>query len=188
MNLGENKKITLALIEEYAPNNNMLTTDEDISNRLNLLYSTSYQELAQTKKIIKVTQYENTSEDEGYTKFRLPFDYYQLKKVNKIVNNNNFENANYNLIGKNIYLKNNANYLIEYYANPTIIAEETDNLFELEIDQDAQFILPYMVASDILKTDPSADYQSFYIEFKRKLDGFDTRNKIPTVILEEGVL
>ena len=53
MTLGENKKITLALIEEYSPNHPMLTDDEDISTRLNLIYATNYQELSQNKKIIK---------------------------------------------------------------------------------------------------------------------------------------
>ena len=53
MTLGENKKIALALIEEYSPNSSNLTDDSDIATRLNLLYSTNYQELAQTKKILK---------------------------------------------------------------------------------------------------------------------------------------
>ena len=39
MTLGENKKIALALIEEYAPNNQYLTDDEDIRDRMNLIYA-----------------------------------------------------------------------------------------------------------------------------------------------------
>ena len=53
MTLEENKKITLALIEEYSPTNVLLTDDEDISKRLNLVYAPNYQELSQNKKIIK---------------------------------------------------------------------------------------------------------------------------------------
>ena len=47
MTLEENKKIALSLIEEYSPTNQMLTDDEDISTRLNLIYAPNYQELSQ---------------------------------------------------------------------------------------------------------------------------------------------
>ena len=53
MTLNENKKITLALIEEYSPNNEYLTEDEDIANRLNLVYAPNYQEISQIKRILK---------------------------------------------------------------------------------------------------------------------------------------
>ena len=39
MTLEENKKICLGLIEEYSPTNKFLTDDEDIKNRLNLVYA-----------------------------------------------------------------------------------------------------------------------------------------------------
>ena len=77
---------------------------------------------------------------------------------------------------------------MEYYAYPTIITEETDDDFELEIDQDVQLILPYAVANDILKVDPSSDYTAFYAEYKRKLENLDTRVTQPTVSIEEGIL
>ena len=49
MTYGENKKITLSLIEEYAPNMAQLTEDEDIARRLPFLYDAACKELAQTK-------------------------------------------------------------------------------------------------------------------------------------------
>ena len=52
MTYGENKKLTLALIEEYSPNMKEKTEDEDIALRLPALYNLAYQELAITKKII----------------------------------------------------------------------------------------------------------------------------------------
>ena len=50
MTYGENKKITLALIEEYSPNIDKKTEDEDIALRLPFLYNLAYKELAITKK------------------------------------------------------------------------------------------------------------------------------------------
>lgn len=188
MNLGDNKKITLALVEEYSKENPLSTSDKDISDRLNLIYSTAYQELAQTKKITEAKEYENNNKEDGYTKFSLPSDWYQTKRIYKVEKDGSFNNAEYRIIGNEIYLKNNANYILEYYKNSSIIEEDTEDDFELELDQDVQFILPYMVASDMLKTDPSADYQSFEIVYKRKLESLDVRDKIPMATIKEGVL
>ena len=57
--------------------------------------------------------------------------------------------------------------------------------FYLELDNDAQALLPYKVADDILKTDPSVDYTAFATEYQRKLQLLDTRKNIPTVVLNE---
>jgi hypothetical protein len=192
MTLGENKKITLGLIEEYSPNNQYLTDDEDISTRLNLLYSTSYQELSQIKKILKTKilreQIEET--EDGYEEYSMPSNLYKLRKVIALDDNNNIQTPDYYILGKKIYLskKTTPKYILEYYIYPSVITEETDDDFTLEIDQDAQMLLPYAVANDILKADPSSDYTAFYAEYKRKLDSFDNGRIAPSVIVEEGVL
>ena len=49
-------------------------------------------------------------------------------------------------------------------SDPTVIKEDTPDTFMLELDQDAQMILPYAIANDILKVDPSADYSAFLSE------------------------
>ena len=192
MTLGDNKKIALALIEEYSPNNSYLTDDEDIATRLNFIYATNYQELSQNKKILKTkTLKEITGEtEEGFEEMSLPSNLYQLRKIFALDDKNNELEVNYKTIGKKIYLDKNidAKYIMEYFAYPTVITEDTDNDFMLEIDQDAQMILPYAVANDILKVDPSSDYTAFFQEYKRKLESLDVRREIPTCTVEEGVL
>lgn len=193
MTLGENKKITLALIEEYAPNNQYLTDDEDIRARLNLVYAPAYQELAQIKKILKTkTLKEITGEtSEGYTEYTLPSAMYQFKRIIGLDENNNVVEVPYRPIGKNkIYISNevDANVILEYYAYPSVITEETSNDFSLELDQDVQMVLPYLVANDILKADPSADYTAFFREFQRKMESLDTSPTATTVTIEEGVI
>jgi hypothetical protein len=190
MTLEENKKITLGLIEEYSPSNQYLTDDEDILNRLNLVYSTSYQELSQVKKILKTIVIKEI-EDEKINEINYPEDLYQLKAIYGLDKDNNSVNISFKTIGKTIYLKDydsDAKIILEYYAYPKIIKEDTPNDYELEIDQDVQMILPYAVANDILKADPSSDYTSFYAEYQRKLQALDTRRTQPTVIIEEGIL
>ncbi len=193
MTLGENKKVTLALIEEYSPNNNMLTDDEDIATRLNLVYSTSYQELSQSKRILKtavIKSIEDGANEEGYTEYDMPEDLYKFSAMIALTDKNETVKPDYKIVGKKIYIKTDsmANYVLEYYAYPTIIKEDTPDTFELEIDQDVQLVLPYAVANDILKTDPSADYTAFYQEYQRKLQTLDTSKTAPTVVIEEGVL
>jgi len=191
MTLGENKKITLALIEEYSPNNRDLTDDEDIALRLNFAYATNYQELSTYKKILKTKILKEITDDdnsEGYTEYTLPSNMYQLKNIIALDENNNKVNADYYKVGKKkIYINNSSNYqyILEYYAYPTVIDEDTDDDFVLELDQDALMILPYMIASDILKTDPSADYTAFEADYRRLLENLDRSNQTPKVVVRQ---
>lgn len=192
MTLGENKKITLGLIEEYSKTNTALTDDEDIAMRLNFAYATNYQELSQEKKIIKTKVLKEIAgqTSEGYTEYALPSNMYQLSKVIALDENNNKKQPDFYTLGKRIYISNKSDYqyILEYYQYPTVIKEDTPNSFMLELDQDAQMILPYAVANDILKVDPSADYSAFLSEYQRKKQNLDTRREIPSIVVEEGVI
>ena len=193
MTLGQNKKITLALIEEYSPTNKMLTDDEDISTRLNLVYAPNYQELSQNKKILKTKTLKDivNNTEIGFEEYTLPSDIYQLKNIIALDKNNVEVEPIYKTIGKRKVLisrESDAKYILEYYAYPSMINEETEDDFELEIDQDVQFLLPYAVANDILKVDPSSDYTAFLSEYKRKTESLDTRREIASIVVEEGVL
>ena len=190
MTYGENKKITLALIEEYAPNMTKLTEDEDIANRLPFLYNLAYQELAQTKKIIATKTYNEIADENKenkYTAYSLPSDLYQIKNVFAQDNHNKQINADYYIVNNKIYINDDTpgNTILEYYKYPQEINEETEDDFYLELDNDAQSLLPYKVADDILKTDPSSDYTAFATEYQRKLQTLDTRRNIPSVTLRE---
>jgi hypothetical protein len=192
MTLGENKKIALALIEEYSATNPYLTDDEDIQSRLNLVYAPNYQEQAQNKKIIKtkiLKEITGTTE-EGYEEYSLPSNMYQMRKIFALDEKNREVEPDYKIIGKKIYInkESDATYILEYFVYPSVITEETSNDFVLEIDQDVQMILPYGVANDILKSDPSSDYTAFLAEYKRKLDSLDTRREIASIVVDEGVL
>jgi len=194
MTLGENKDIALALMEEYAPEKAGHSDDDDITLRINLIYSLAYQEISELKKILKTKVLKEITGEtsEGYTKYSLP-TMYQLKRVIALDENNCEVEADYKTIGKkDIYISNesDAQYIIEYYAYPSLITNDTEDDFMLEIDQDAQFFLPYMVVKDILKADPSEDHTAFLQEYERKREQFDSRREIPTMIAKEvgGVL
>lgn len=190
MTFGDNKKLTLALIEEYAPNMVKKTEDDDIALRLPELYQLAYQELALTKKITATKTYAEISDEnkeDRYTSYNMPADLYQIKNVFALDENNKPINADYYTVGNKIYINDNTagKTILEYYKYPQEINEETSDDFYLEIDEDAQGLLPYKVADDILKTDPSADYTAFATEYQRKLQLLDTRKNIPAVTLKE---
>lgn len=190
MTYGENKKIMLALIEEYSPNMTNKTEDDDIALRLPALYHLAYQELATTKKIVATKIYAEISDEDkedNYTSYSLPSDLYQIKNVFALDEYNKPINADYYTLGDKIYINDNTcgKTVLEYYRYPQEINEDTPDDFYLEIDDDAQALLPYKVADDILKTDPSADYTAFASEYQRKLQLLDTRKNIPAVTLKE---
>lgn len=194
MTLGENKDIALALMEEYAPEKTGHSDDEDITLRINLIYAIAYQEISELKKILKTKVLKEITGEtsKGYTKYSLP-TMFQLKRVIALDENNCEVEPDYKTIGKkDIYISNDsdAQYIIEYYAYPTVITNETEDDFVLEVDQDAQFFLPYMVVKDILKADPSEDHTAFLQEYERKRQEFDSRREIPSMIAKEvgGVL
>jgi len=190
MTYGESKKQVLALIEEYAPHiTKEYTEDEDIALRLPHLFDLAYQELAQNKKIVATKFYpEKEEKEDKYTSYTLPSDLYQIKNVFMIDENNKKGNVDYYTFGKNkIYINDNTQgqTVLEYYKFPRNVNEETENDFYLELDQDAQSVLVYKVASDILKTDPSADYMAFATEYQRVLQLLDNRKNVPSVSLKE---
>lgn len=185
MTLGDNKKIMLALIEEYSPESEILTTDEDIATRLNLVYAPSYQYAAQLKKILRTKTIVVNEDSDAVLEQILPGNMYQLKRIIGLDDNNNKISAEYDIIGNKIYLKQRkGKYIMEYYAYPLQITAETPDTFMLEIDNDAQAVLPYMVANDILKVDPSADYTAFLAEYKSRMQGLDPRKATSSAEVE----
>lgn len=190
MTLEENKKITLGLIEEYSPTNQYLTDDEDIRDRLNLVYAPNYQYISQIKRILKTKTIIITETSDKTIENSLPMDMYQFKRLVALDSNNERISAEYDIIGKKIYIKQKeGKYIIEYYAYPTDINLDTEDDFTLEIDKDAQNTLPYLVANDILKVDPSADYTAFYREFQSRMDMLlNTKNVMASAEVEEGIL
>ena len=186
MTLEENKKICLGLIEEYSPTNKLLTDDEDIQARLNLVYSPNYQNLSQKKKILSSKKYEIAEDSEGFEQFSLPSNMYQFIRLIRLGENNERKSLAYDIVGKKLYIKREqGTYILEFYAYPEVIMTDTADDFELEIDQDVQLILPYAVANDILKVDPSADYTAFYNEYQKRLQELDTRVVLPSIEIEE---
>lgn len=184
MTLIENIKIALSLADEYskvAGYEQMYTEDEDFQEKLKNLYAQPYQELSQIKPIKKTKNISRTIDLEAedyYEGFRLPSDMRKIKEIiaHDVESNKQVE-GDYYLEGEKIYINinSNANYSIIYFAYPELINEDTEDDFELELDQDAQMVLPYKAIDNILKTDPSADYNAFKIAYDEAIQRLDLR-------------
>ena len=192
MTLLENKKMFLALVDEYAPDNTELTEDDDIPVKYKNLYGVAYQRLADMKTTLKTKNYSITATTgtTGYEEYSLP-EYKQLKNVYVLDENNNKISGDYYFLGdKKIMISNSktATYVVEYVPWLEIITEDTDDDFELEIDQDLQTVLPYIVAADLLKTDPSANYVAFEKEYMSMMQNITTSKKGISINITEGEL
>jgi len=190
MTLLENIKVFLSLVDEYAPDNPLLTEDDDIPTKVRWLYNPAYQEMADWKTNSKTKRIEVTASGSGYTEYSLP----NCKQIRKIMcldeNNNKIAGDFFYSTDTKVYISNSttATYIVEYVPFLTMITEDTSDNFELEIPQDLQAILPYLVASDLLKTDPSANWQAFEKVLQRKLQNLNTSRKGISVNITEGEL
>lgn len=177
MNLKQNKILTLAIIEEFNPDSPYLTDDEDIANRLNAIYNACLTNIARLKKIEKTYEFtgRGSSSTPLYEEFSLPVDLYLIKDV--IIQDNTTKSIKdiqsdwYRLKNK-IYINAQVEgtAILRYYAYPTEIDQnENDENYEFEIDRDIQYLLPYAVAADILKSDRSVDYTAYENKYRTEL-------------------
>lgn len=191
MTYGENKKLFMALCDEYAPDNNFFTDDEDIQIKCALLYAAPYEELSnyRTEPKLKEVQVSKYTDQQGYEKVKMP-DCKKILSVSVLDEYNNPSTyGSYRVLGDYLYLSNedNLTYVIEYIPYLTMIDETTPDDFELEIPQNLQTILPYLVASDLFKTDPGQDWTAFERTLQRMLQSINYKKMGASANVTEGV-
>ena len=165
MTLIEMKKQVLKLIEEINPESNLLTDDPDIANKIDVVINLIQNELARIKKIPAMEEVEVT-EGQISEMTDLLDNFYQLNLIRDI---------KHNIYNSTIEFLENGTARIYYYKYPKQITETTDiNAYKFELSQDALNIMPYGVAGDLLKSDPSTSYGQIYSnryeQLKQQLD------------------
>lgn len=190
MTYGENKKLFMALCDEYNPNNNYFTDDEDIQTKCALLYAAPYEELSnyRTEPKLKEIQVSKYTDKVGYEKVKMP----ECKKILSISAmdeyNNPVSEGEYRVLGDYLYLSNkdNLKYVVEYIPYLTMIDETTPDDFVLEIPQNLQTALPYLVAADLFKTDPGQDWTAFERVLNRVLQSINYKKMQASANIAEG--
>lgn len=177
MTLLEIKKKTLQLIEEISDNEN-LTDDPDIKAKLNSVINQVQFELARMKKIPAFKELEVTA---GQVLDMNTLDgFYQLRLLR-------FDGG-YDLIENMAVFNEAGTAVFYYYKYPEVITDDTPDSYVFELSPDALEILPYGVASDILKSDVSTQYGAIYSQrYETMLQRLDPRYSMSSITIEGGV-
>lgn len=183
-----------ALLEEYNANAANLTDDDDIADRIPQLFFSSYQEMSQIKKIVKTSVLDRSLNGTTtyYREYELPEDFYMMKNMTFVDEDTEkpLVNCEYFIRGESSIVIDDLDkgkVYLEYYAFPTIIDGDTEDDFELEIDNDATIIACYSVAADILKTDPSSDLIAFRNERDRRLSTFEANRLADSINVKKKI-
>lgn len=182
MTLGEMKKKVLSLIEEIDTEQTSLTNDPDIEAKLPYVINQIQYELSRIKKIPAYIEKEVKENDLiKFTDIDTEYEIYQLDVVKGIKHD-------YKAQGTIIKCYEDGIAEIEYFRYPTKIDEKTTDSFEFDLSNDVLEVMPYGVASDVLKSDVSNAYGNIYAnrytEMKRELD---IRYNTGSIEFEEGV-
>lgn len=177
MNLGEMKQKVLRLIEEITPEKKDLTDDPDIKNKINEVISQIQFELARIKKI---TAIETIKVEEGQD--------YELTDLDNFYQLDSIKGVAYSHFGNYVEFEETGTAKIYYYKYPKRINRNSNDSVKLEVSDDAQEIMPYGVAADLLKSDVSSQYGEIYanryIELK---NGLDPRYATSSATIEGGI-
>lgn len=175
MTLKEMKEKVYRLIEELSDTETQLTDDPDYDKKINTCINVVQNELARIKKIPTYEEYDTNSGNV----MEFPEDCYQIYKI---------KGCMYEILGNEIHF--DENYLgkatIYYYKYPTKITEETINEnYKFELSQDALEIMPFGVAGDMLKSDPSTNFGAVYSNRYNELKQYlDSRNNTGIIYID----
>ena len=185
MTLKEMKIKILAMIEEYNPDSEFLTDDPDIQAKLNEVINQVMFELARMKKIPKYVEIEVSKGDIldfNDIGAKCGYEVYQLGNLGGVI---------YAPKANGTVLKIMEDGLLEadVYVYPERITSKTnDNAYEFELSPDALEIMPYGVASDLLKSDVSAEYGAVYsTRYETMISRLDPRSATHSIYFDGGV-
>ena len=178
MSLEEMKAKVLLMIEEYNEDEDTLSNDEDLGNKLNTVINQIQNELARYKKI---PAYKTMEVEEGQqiSIKDIADDIYQLNTIKGI---------KYETIDDFIIFNETGTAKIYYYRYPKQIDQDTEDDYEFELSTDALEIMPYGVAGDILKSDVSESYGNiYYNRYREMMSMLDPRNHTESIYISGGV-
>lgn len=199
MTAKEMKIKTFSLIEEYYPERTELADDQDVIYKINGVINSIMLDLMKYRKIPAKYSYTLNENNKTLALSSIP-DFYQLNTIPDI---------EYNVVG-NIEIIFNTEDLelpkeitIYYYKYPSLmdltfeatstqtkeeVSAKYDESFEIELDLDLQEIMPYGIASDLLKNDMISGYGRYFYERYTELKGLiDSRKTQGMAIITGGI-
>ena len=183
MTLEEMKKKVLGLIEELNPQSKLLTDDPDIATKINAVINQIQYELARMKKL---ASYVEISVEEGRM---ITFEDIANESGSEVYQLDIVRGIDYELKAQGTLIKvlKSGTAEIEFFKYPEAITDKTKDSYEFELSADALEVMPYGVASDLLKSDVSANYGEVYTQrYETMLNRLDHRYSMPRISIEGG--
>lgn len=199
MTAKEMKIKTFSLIEEYYPERTELADDQDVIYKINGVINSIMLDLMKYRKIPAKYSYTLNENNKTLALSSIP-DFYQL---------NTIPNIEYDIVGNFEILFNTEDLelpkeiTIYYYKYPSLmdltfeatstktkeeVSAEYDESFEIELDLDLQEIMPYGIASDLLKNDMISGYGRYFYERYNELKGLiDSRKTQGMATISGGI-
>ena len=199
MTAKEMKIKTFSLIEEYYPERTELADDQDVIYKINGVINSIMLDLMKYRKIPAKYSYTLNENNKTLALSSIP-DFYQL---------NTIPNIEYDIVGNFEILFNTEDLelpkeiTIYYYKYPGLmdltfeatstqtkeeVSAEYDESFEIELDLDLQEIMPYGIASDLLKNDMISGYGRYFYERYSELKGLiDSRKTQGMAMISGGI-
>jgi hypothetical protein len=184
MTLLDMKKKVLTLVEELAPESELLTDDPDIAAKINDVINQVMFELARLKKIPKYVEMDVTKGD------RITFEDIERECGYEVYQIGIVRGVEYAPRADGTVLKilSDGTAEIDLYVYPERITDKTkDKAYEFELSPDVLEIMPYGVAGDLLKSDVSGEYGSIYsTRYETMKQALDPRYQMTSITFTGG--
>lgn len=171
MTLADGKRKVYMLLDEYSSGGSV-TKDDDIEKKMADFFDTAQKDIANYKRIIKNTTIELTGQGaDGMAFYDLPENFAGIFRIWK----NGRTSSRYAVIGGKLAVpaSETGSVLLEYYATPATVGENTPDTYIFEVSEDAANCLPFYVAAQHLMPDLVVDYSAFwntYLTMRAALD------------------
>ena len=199
MTAKEMKIKTFSLIEEYYPEKAELADDQDVIYKINGVINSIMLDLMKYRKIPTKYSYTLNENNKTLALSSIP-DFYQLNTIPDIEYD---VVGNFEIVFNTEDLKLPKEITIYYYKYPSLMdltfeatstqtkeeaSAEYDESFEIELDLDLQEIMPYGIASDLLKNDMISGYGRYFYERYNELKGLiDSRKTQGMATISGGI-
>lgn len=193
MTAKEMKIKTFSLIEEYYPEKAELADDQDVIYKINGVINSIMLDLMKYRKIPTKYSYELKKDNTSLELSSIP-NFYQLNTIPDI----DYEVVgNYEIVFNIENIELPKNITIYYYKYPELMnltfdseqeSAEYDETFEFELEPDILEIMPYGIASDLLKNDMISGYGKYFYERYTELKGLiDSRKTRGMAMISGGI-
>ncbi|MBS4200280.1 hypothetical protein KHA93_11625 [Bacillus sp. FJAT-49732] len=177
MNLGEAKKKTLSLIDEFSVDGVSIPDGEnaDYLNRMNRFASDAQMEISDRIGIESSYIFEqNPTNEEGYFKYDLPDDF----KDHRYINLNDERFSAYRIENRKLFLRKGIAGEFEhfYFKYPQELSKSTEDTYEFEVELHAQQLIPYFIGGMLMQDENSMMSDRLLNLYYSKLANISKRN------------